>query len=182
MLKITIPETEAFDPKTNEFIKVKGQTIALEHSLVSISKWESKWHIPYLTNDVKTTEQTFDYIRCMTLTQNVDPNVYMCIPQSEIKKINEYVADSRTATWFSEDKKKKGGPFGEVITSEIIYYWMVALNIPFECQKWHINRLITLIRVCEEKNKPKEKMSKQDIMARNRALNEARKKQFNTKG
>ena len=126
MLKITIPDTEAFDPKTNEFITVKGQTIALEHSLVSISKWESKWHIPYLMEKNKTTEQVYDYIRCMTLTQHVDPKVYMCIPPEELKRINDYISDSMTATWFSEDKKKKGGPFGEVITSEIIYYWMVA--------------------------------------------------------
>lgn len=181
MLKIKIPATEAFDPKINEFITVKDQEISLEHSLVSISKWESKWHIPYLSDKQKTTEQVYDYIRCMTLTQNVDPAVYLCIPNDELLRIDEYIQNKMTATWFNENEKKR--PFGrEIITSEIIYYWMISLNIPMECQKWHLNRLLTLIRVCGEKNKPKEKMSKRDVMARNRALNAARRKQYNTRG
>lgn len=181
MLEITIPETEILDSRTNEFISVKEQTISLEHSLVSISKWESKWHIPYLSDKPKTDEQVFDYIRCMTLTKNVDDIVYRIIPRSELIKINNYIEDKMTATWFSEKELKK--QFGrEIITSEIIYYWMITLNIPMECQKWHLNRLITLIRVCGEKNKPKEKMNRRDILARNKALNAARRKQHNTKG
>ena len=181
MLTIEVPDTEAFDPKTNEFITVKGQRLVLEHSLVSISKWESKWHVPYLNETTKTAEQVYDYIKCMTLTQNVDPKVYLCIPEKEMQRINDYIEDKMTATWFKEDEKKKP-PSREIITSEIIYYWMVALSIPMECQKWHLNRLLTLIRVCEEKNKPHEKMSKRDLMARNKALNAARRKKHGTRG
>ena len=183
MLKIDIPETEGFDPKNSEFIKIKAQSITLEHSLVSISKWESKWHVPYLSTE-KTTEQIYDYIRCMTLTQNVKPEVYFCIPKTELVRINDYIEDKMTATWFSEkDGQNRRGPLGrDIVTSEIIYYWMITLNIPMECQKWHLNRLLTLIRVCGEKNKPQDKMSKKDIMARNRALNEARRKQYKTRG
>ena len=182
MLKIEIPDTEAFNPETNEFLVVKGKSIALEHSLVSVSKWESKWHVPYLSDKPKTTEQLYDYIRCMTLTQNVDPHVYMCIPRSEMERINAYIENKMTATWFSSDKNKKKSRSGEVITSEVIYYWMISLGIPMECQKWHLNRLLTLIRVCEEKNAPKEKMSKRDILARNKALNAARRAKHNTRG
>lgn len=183
MLKIDIPETDGFDPNRNEFVTIKGQSLTLEHSLVSISKWESKWHIPYLSPKQKTTEQVYDYIKCMTLTQNVNPDVYFCIPQTEMAKINEYIEDKMTATWFSEEEEtKKKTPFGEVITSEIIYYWMISLGIPMECQKWHLNRLLTLIRVCGEKNKPAQKRSKKEIMDRNRKLNEARRKQHRTKG
>lgn len=183
MLKIYIPETEGFDPQKSEFVQIKAQTISLEHSLVSLSKWESKWHIPYLSSE-KTTEQVYDYIKCMTLTQNVKPEVYFCIPKNELIRINDYIDDPMTATWFKENgKPKRRGPIGgEVITSEIIYYWMISLNIPMECQKWHLNRLLTLIRVCGEKNKPQDKMSKKDIMARNKALNEARRKQYKTRG
>jgi len=182
MLKIEVPDTEAFDPRTNEFIVVKGKSLTLEHSLVSISKWESKWHKPYLGEEPKTTEEVYDYIRCMTLTQNVEPHTFMCIPASEMSKINDYIQDPMTATWFKGDQEKRKPRSREVITSEIIYYWMVAFNIPMECQKWHLNRLLTLIRVCEEKNKTPEKMSKRDLMARNKALNAARRKRLNSRG
>lgn len=181
MLKITIPKTEAFDEKTNEFIYTKEQTIALEHSLVSISKWESKWHKPYLSKTPKTYEEALDYIRCMTLTQNVDPNVYYCIPKEEFARINEYIKDPMTATWFSEDEGGRGRQ-GRIITSELLYYWMTAYQIPFECQKWHLNRLLTLIRVCDEENKPRKKMNKNQILARNAKLNKARRAALHTRG
>lgn len=181
MLKITIPAAEAFDQIKNEFIYIKEQTLSLEHSLVSISKWESKWHKPYLSKDSKTAEEVIDYIRCMTLTQNVDPKVYYCIPDSEMEKINKYIEDPMTATWFSEPEGGKGGR-DRVVTSELIYYWMIASGVPFECQKWHINRLITLIRVISEEEKPKQKMSKNQILARNARLNKARRAALKTKG
>lgn len=182
MLIITVPDAEVFDPENNEFHKIKGQTIALEHSLVSISKWESKWHKPFLYNkNSKTTEELIDYIRCMTLTQNVNPILYMALTSENMDAITKYINDPMTATWFTEDKSKKSVG-QEVVTSEIIYYWMIALNVPFECQKWHINRLLTLIRVCNEKNAPKKKMSKRDILNRNRALNAARRKAAGSKG
>lgn len=180
MLQITIPSVERFDERTNEFVSIKGQTLQLEHSLVSLSKWESKWHIPFLGNEDKTFEQTIDYIRCMTITQNVNPSVFDGLTNEIIMKVTDYINDSMTATWFTEEKKKTNSK--EVITAELIYYWMIALNIPMECQKWHLNRLITLIKVCSIKQEPEKKMSKKDLMARNRALNAARKSKLNSRG
>ena len=179
MLTIVIPETEEFDPSTGTFFVYKKETLLLEHSLVSLSKWESKWKKPFLSEDEKTPEETLDYIRCMTVN-SVDPSVYRRIPVSAIKKINEYISDPMTATTFSEDPNQRRNR--EIITAEIIYYWMVALEIPFECQKWHLNRLITLIRVCNIKNAPSKNMSKGDIYRQNTALNAARRKMHGTKG
>ena len=180
MLQIIVPGAEAWDNKKQEFLYTKEQSLQLEHSLVSVSKWESKWCKPFLSNKDKSVEETLDYIRCMTLTQNVDPNIYNCLTKDNIDKVNRYIEYPMTATYFSEDPN--GRKSREVITSELIYYWMVALNIPFECQKWHLNRLLTLIRVCNIKNKPPKKRSKREILSRNAALNEARRKQLNTKG
>ena len=180
MLEIVIPETEQWDEVKQEFISTKEQTLKLEHSLVSLSKWESKWCQPFLSKKEKTVEQTIDYIKCMTLTQNVDPNVYNLLTKDNILKINEYISAPMTATTFHQENK--GGGNGELITSELIYYWMVSLNIPFECQKWHLNRLFTLIKVCSIKNQPPKKMSKKDILSRNASLNAARRKQLNSKG
>jgi len=182
MLQITIPKTEQFNEKTEEFIYSKEQSLQLEHSLVSISKWEAKWHKPFLDSKTKSNEETIDYIRCMTLTQNVDQDSYNHLDSKSIKQITEYINDSMTATWFSEDKNAKKGTNREVVTSELIYYWMIELNIPVEFQKWHLNRLITLIKVCNVKKSPPKKMSKREIANRNRALNESRKKAENTRG
>jgi hypothetical protein len=180
MLRITIPAVEQWDEAKQEFIYTKEQTLSLEHSLVSISKWESKWCKPFLTNQEKTFEETLDYIKCMTLTQNVDPEVYNYLTNENIKEINEYIGAPMTATYFSDEKTSKTSR--EQVTAELIYYWMIAFNIPFECQKWHLNRLLTLIKVCNIKNQPPKKRSKKDIMSRNAALNAARRKQLNTKG
>ena len=180
MLRITIPAVEQWDEAKQEFIYTKEQTLSLEHSLVSISKWESKWCKPFLTKQEKTFEETLDYIKCMTLTQNVDPEVYNYLTNENIKEINEYIGAPMTATYFSDEKTSKTSR--EQVTAELIYYWMIALNIPFECQKWHLNRLLTLIKVCNIKNQPPKKRSKKDIMSRNAALNAARRKQLNTKG
>ena len=180
MLRITIPAIELWDENKEEFINTKEQTLQLEHSLVSLSKWESKWNKPFLSKDTKTEEEELDYIKCMTITQNVDPNVYKFIPLNIREKIKEYINAPMSATWFSEDKNTKSS--SEQITSELIYYWMVAQNIPFECEKWHLNRLITLIKICNIKSQPPKKMGKKAIMSRNAALNAARRKQLNTKG
>jgi hypothetical protein len=181
MLLITIPlKSEEWDEEKEEFVSSPGVTLQLEHSLVSISKWESKWNKAFLANNNKTAEETLDYIKCMTVTPNVDPIVYEFLTQSNIKAVNEYIAAPMTATYFNEDKKARGSK--EVVTSELIYYWMVALQIPFECQYWHLNRLLTLVKVCNIKNSPPKKMSKRDIMSRNARLNAARKQQLNTKG
>lgn len=180
MLQITIPAVELWDERKQEFVTTKEQTLQLEHSLVSISKWESKWCKPFLSKQEKTFEETLDYIKCMTITQNVDPEVYNYLTNKNIEEINNYINAPMTATYFSDDKIAKTSR--EQITAELIYYWMIALNIPFECQKWHLNRLLTLIKVCNIKNQPPKKRNRKEIMSRNTALNAARKKQLNTKG
>lgn len=180
MLQITIPGTELWDENLEQFVYTKDETLQLEHSLISLSKWESKWCKVFLSKEEKTTEETIDYIKCMTITPRVDPSVYDRLTQDNIKQIQEYIAAPMTATYFS---KEAGGKVNrEQVTSELIYYWMIAMQIPFECEKWHLNRLLTLIRVCNIKNQPPKKMSKKDIMSRNAALNAARKKQLNTTG
>lgn len=181
MLRLTIPKTELWDDKNSEFFYVKEQTLTLEHSLVSLSKWEANWNKPFLTKDKKTDEETIDYIKCMTITQNVDPIVYALLRDEHITKINNYIDAPMTATWFSSEDDKKTGN-SEQVTSELIYYWMIALNIPFECQKWHLNRLLTLVKVCNIKNQPKKKRTIKEIIDRNKAINEARKKKYNSKG
>lgn len=179
MLEITIPKSEQFNEDTQEFYYINECTLRLEHSLVSISKWEAKWHKPFLVDDEKTREEIIDYIRCMTITQNVDPHVYYAITEKDISLVEDYIKDPMTATTFRNESKKVNR---EIVTSELIYYWMVALEIPFECQKWHLNRLLTLIKVCNIKNQPEKKMSTREILNNNRALNAARRKKFHTKG
>lgn len=181
MLRITIPATEMWDESKQEFLYFKEYNLQLEHSLVSLSKWESKWCKPFLSKTELTTEETIDYIRCMTITQNVPPEVYYNITNDIIKQVSDYIAAPMTATWFS-DSDKKGKSSSEAVTAELIYYWMIALQIPPEYQKWHLNKLMTLIRVCNIKNAPPKKMSKRDVASRNAALNAARRKQFNSKG
>lgn len=180
MLQITIPGDELWDESRGIFIPVKEQTLQLEHSLVSISKWESRWCKAFFSTKEKTREETVDYIRCMTLTQNVKPEVYFGLTEKNFEDVERYIKAPMTATTFHSPKD--GMPSRDIVTSELIYQWMIALNIPFECQKWHINRLLTLIRVCEIKNSPQKKMSRGEIMRRNTALNEARRKKLNTKG
>lgn len=180
MLKIEIPESEDYDPIHNLFVYHKKQTLVMEHSLVSLSKWESEFKKPYLSDDQKTIEETLAYIRYMTITPNVDEEVYSRIPYDAYNKIKKYIEDPMTATTFNNKEEKKTKK--EVITSELIYYWMIALGIPFECQKWHLNRLLTLIRVCGIKNAPQKKMSRRELLAQNRALNAARRKSLGTKG
>lgn len=180
MLQITIPAVELFDERISEFISTKEQTLQLEHSLVSLDKWESKWCKPFLSKQDKTPEELLDYVKCMTITQNVDPNVYQFLTDDNLRDINSYIEAPMTATTFSDDKNAKKNR--EIITAELIYYWMIALNIPFECRKWHLNKLLTLVKVCNIKNQPPKKTSKKDLLARNAALNAARRKQLNTSG
>ena len=185
MLQIIIPAVvdEEFDEDNNEFIYKtvsKEQTLQLEHSLVSLSKWESKWCKPFLSKQDKTDEEILDYIKYMTLTQNVNPDVYKRLTDSNIAQINAYINAPMTATTFSKDNSKGGAR--EIVTAELIYYWMIALNIPFECRKWHLNQLLTLIKVCNIKNSPPKKMSKRQTASQYAKLNAARRKQHNTRG
>jgi hypothetical protein len=171
---------EGWDPEKEEFVEAECQALELEHSLVSLSKWESKWCKAFFSKQEKSVEETIDYIKCMTLTENVDPKVYSLINNSHINKVNDYISAKMTATVFYEDPNNKGSR--ELVTAELIYYWMIALNIPFECQTWHLNRLLTLIRVCNIKNSPPKKMSKRATAAQYAELNAARRQQLNTRG
>lgn len=180
MLDLTIPATELFNEATQEFVTTKEYRLRLEHSLVSLSKWESKWQTPFLTKTDKTREQTLDYIRCMTITQNVDPVIYSYIGQAELDKISDYIDLPMTATTFAKTEEKRTSK--EVITAEIIYYWMIAFNIPFECQTWHLGRLLTLVNVCSIKNQPKGKTNYKAALKRQRELNQSRKSVLNTTG
>lgn len=179
MLKITVPSIELYDEEHNKFFMSKEYELQLEHSLVSLSKWESKWHKPFLTKGQKTTEEALDYVKCMTISQNVDPEAYDLMGKDVLDRVTEYIDNPMTATTF---RKEQTPASREIITAEIIYYWMISFNIPFECQKWHLNRLLTLINVCNIRNQPAKKVSKKELIARNKALNEARKSQLNTKG
>lgn len=176
MLELYVGERTVFDERTSKIRTIKGDLLQLEHSLVSISKWESKWHKPFMSEDnKKTKEETLDYIKCMTLNR-VDPKIYELLSYNDIKTISDYIDDSMTATTFSKNSDQR--PSREIVTSEIIYYWMVAAQIPMECENWHLKRLLTLIRVCGIKNQPEKKMSMKDTRAHYAALNKTRRAQF----
>ena len=179
MLEITIPKQRLFNEETYEFIYVDETKLCLEHSLVSLSKWESKWHKPFISSE-KSKEEIMDYIKFMTITKNVNPIVYNALTDENIIQIKNYIDDPMTATTFSQ--KNNGEHNSEIITAELIYYWMIELKIPVEFQKWHINRLITLIRVCEIKNTPPKKRSSREIASRTAAINAARRQKYAKKG
>lgn len=179
MLTITIPSYELFNDVTQEFISEDERVIQLEHSLLSISEWESRWNKPFLSNMEKTSNEILDYVRCMTLTEGVPETAYLYIDNEQYKLINDYIAAPMTATTISEPPGKVSR---EIMTSELLYYYMIAANIPFECERWHLNRLLTLIRICSIKSQPEKKRPINEVMKSNAALNAARKKQFNTKG
>ena len=179
-IKIHIPKTELWDPIKEEFVEIKEQTILMEHSLLSVDKWESKWKKPYLSSDDKTPIEVIDYLRCMTITKDVNPYVYYAIPSDELKKIDEYIKDSMTATTFNNNAPKSRKR--DIITSEIIYWQMTQLNIPLEWERRHLNKLLTLIQVGAIKSQPPKKMSKSEIAKQNRALNAARRAKHHSRG
>jgi len=183
MLPIKIKETELFDEKNSSFIKIKEQVLHLEHSLISLQKWESKWKKPFLsTMKNRTEEEALDYIKCMTINPNViDENVYKALTANDLKEISRYINDPFTATTFS-DGGQNPSEKKEIITAEIIYYDMIAMNIPQEYRKWHLNQLLTLIQVCSIKSQTPKKMSKNQIARENAARNAARRKALNSKG
>lgn len=187
MLVLSLTETEYFDSTTREFIYTKPVELKLEHSLLSISKWESIWKIPFLYthdergNDTKTREQLISYVKCMTLNKNVPDEVYSCIGTREIMQISEYINSELTATWFKEEPNGAKGESTK-LTSELIYYLMTANQIPWEAEKWHLSRLFTLLRICDVKSKKEKKMSKAEQMAQQRNLNASRRKSRKSKG
>jgi hypothetical protein len=180
MLTIVVPGVEMYDEQTEEFVTRDDMTLELEHSLVSLSKWESIYEKPFLGKDKKTTEQVLTYVKLMTLTPNVPDEVFAKLSEGNYKSINEYIDAKMTATWFSDIPSALGSR--DVITAELIYYWMITFQIPFECERWHLNRLFTLIRVCNVKQAKPKKMSRSEIAARNRELNAQRKAQLGTRG
>lgn len=182
MLQITIKGRELFDEETSTILNPKDTTISLEHSLVSISKWESHWHKPFISKEDKTQEELLDYVKCMTITQNVDPYIYYCLSAENYKEISNYMNNPMTATTFSDKNRPQGSHSSEGITSELVYYWMNAFGIPIECQKWHINRLFTLIRIHNIKQQTPKKMSKKETASKYAALNAARRQRFGSKG
>lgn len=174
MLPIVIPAREFFDEEQNKFVYTKNLEITLEHSLISISKWESRWHKPFLDeNHEKTDEEFIDYVRCMALTK-VPDEAFKNLTERNKLEVNAYIHDPQTATWFADDKLPP--PSTKIITNEVIYSWMIQYDIPFDpCQKWHLNHLLTLIRVCGLDNMPAKKMSPLEVMAQNKSLNKMRK-------
>lgn len=180
MLRLVIPMSpEEWDENKEEFVSGKTQVLQLEHSLVSISKWESEWRKSFLNTRNKTPEETISYVKCMTVNSNVDPEVYSRLTREHFQAINDYINHPMTATTFREDKNRR--PNRQIVTAELIYYWMTVSNIPFDREKWHINRLLTLIRVCNEENAPKKKRSQREIIAEQAALNAARRQKLNKK-
>lgn len=183
MLNIEIPAQELFIPNTNEFLIIDAQILRLEHSLVSISKWEEKWHEKFLDPKRQSTqEQVIDYIKCMTLNENVSDNVYKLLTQNDIVKIKEYMEDPHTATTFHHFGENQKRFSNKVTSTEEIYYMMFSYGIPKECETWNINRLLTLIEVFSVKNGGEKKMSTKEVMQQNAALNAARRAKLKTKG
>ena len=180
MLTLTVPRAEFFDDEAQEFITLDAVTLNLEHSLVSLSRWESKWEKPFLASTGKTTEETFGYVEAMSLDGEIPPEVFSRLSNSHLEEINRYINAKMTATWFAESRPNERS--SEIITSELIYYWIAVFNIPLACEDWHLNRLFTLIKVVNEKNKPQKKMSQRELAARNRQLNEQRLREMNTSG
>lgn len=180
MLTITIDGDEIYNEETEEFSTDGDVVVHLEHSLLSVSKWESKHQKPFLTNKEKTVDEIFDYIKAMIVDPSLDPDVLMRCSQRNIDEIQKYIDSSQSATTFG-DMPGRRGP-GEVITSELIYYWMVTFNIPFECELWHLNRLFSLIRICNIKQQKPKKMSRNELAQRNAELNARRRAELNTTG
>lgn len=180
MLRLKIAPTEMWDERKQEFVQTGERELMLEHSLVSLAKWESKWQKPFLDQKPKTGDEMLDYVRCMTITQNVSPETYSRLTTGNMAEIEQYISRPMTATTFSAEQH--GNRNGEKTTAELIYYWMVTLSIPFECEKWHLNRLLALIRVCNLKNQPARKKSQRAILQENRALNAARRQRLKTRG
>lgn len=179
MITINLKEEELYDSSKQEFFTVKAKTIQLEHSLVSIQKWEQKWHVPFLLDRKKTTEQELDYFRCMSINGPISDTDLMRLTADDVNRLNDYINDPMTATKFVENPKGRGQ---KILTAEMLYSRMISYGIPFECRKWHLNSLMTLIRVCYEDNRPKKKMSKRDTYNRYNQIEAANRRKYGLHG
>ena len=182
-LHLTVPEQEYYDERTNTFLNLKEISVRLKHSLISISKWEAKYKKQFLDGmHQKTTEETIDYIRFMTITQNVDPTFYSRLSRAQLKMVNDYISESMYGTTINE-KNEKRGAYSKPVSAEEIYYWMIEYNIPPEYAKWHFSRLLMLIRVCGIKKSAAAKNGKKNGKRPDyRAINNARKNKHHTRG
>jgi hypothetical protein len=180
MLTIIVGATDVYDEASGTFGDQGGVELQLEHSLVSLSKWESIHEKPFLGKDDKTPEEIISYVECMVVGEIPQVKIFHQLSEENVNQINEYIDRKMTATWFSE--RTRSPAVAEIITSELVYYWMTAFNIPWEAQYWHLNRLFTLIRVCNTKQEKPKKMSQGEIARRNRELNAQRRAQLGTKG
>lgn len=179
MITIVIPERELFDGRSNEFVTFPEAKLVLEHNLISVSKWEMKWKKPFLTDAQKTAEEVIDYVRCMTINEGVPDNAYNRLTRANIQEIEQYLSQPMTATTINR-RGKRGSK--RVITSELIYCWMIQLGIPKEFEEWPLNRLMVLIEVCNIESQPKQKMSKKDQASLYRSQNAARRARTGSKG
>lgn len=184
MLEIKVPKKDCWDEEKEIFVIFPETHLKLEHSLVSLQKWESKFHTPFFATSDKTYDEVLEYIVCMTINDVEDKSVYQYIPDVEMQRIIDYIKDPMTATWFGkkDNTSKIGTKSREIITAEVIYYWMIKLGIPMECQKWHLNQLMTLIKVINVKDAKKPKRSKSDVAQEWAAINAARRAKYNTRG
>jgi hypothetical protein len=174
-LQIIIPKQECFNNKTQEFFTFPETKISIEHSLISISRWETKYHKPFLEKMTKKTpEEIIDYIKFMSISKPITDEMISLMTKKDFAEIQEYMSNPSTATTFPNDEKNHNTT-GEYISSELIYYWMTVYQIPFECEKWHINRLLTLIKICNRKNQPAKKMNGRELRNKFRATNKARR-------
>ena len=188
MKTIIVPRQDLWDESSERFIVVEETKLLLEHSLLSLSEWESEYEKPYIVSNPRlaqprTRKETLDYVKCMTLNHDevTDENVYLALSDTQLREIDTYINDKRTATTFAKNPNERPG--GKFITSELIYYWMSTFNIPYiPCESWHLNRLLTLIKVCSEEQKAPEKKSKRSTMEDQRRLNQQRRKALGTNG
>jgi hypothetical protein len=173
--------TTLWDEETETFVEHIVSSIDFEHSLASMSKWESKWEQAFLGRTEKTAEQVYDYLSMMCLTPGVTREQILGLSQENFTQINEYIESQQTATKFAEQPNRRGS--GEQITSDLVYYWMVAFRIPWEAQYWHLNKLLALVRICNAKQSGKtQKVPRHDTAQRNRDLNAERRKKYGTSG
>jgi len=180
MLVIDTASTEYYDRVSETFVEIPGVRLRLEHSLIAMSKWESKWLKPFIGRKEPTAEELYSYIECMVINEDViNPFTIRTLSRTQLNQIADYINSPMTATTINNSKNKSSR---EVVTSELIYYWMISFNVPFECERWHLNRLLTLINVCGAKNETPKKQSPKEIMARNRELNAARRKAMQSSG